>query len=56
MRIFLQCEVMIDEGGDFLKDFSNFGVKGQQWAFKFNLLFFYLARGNIFTLCYCLGC
>jgi hypothetical protein len=27
----------IDEVGEFPKDLSNFGVKGQQWAFKFNL-------------------
>jgi len=47
---------MIDEGGDYPKDLSNFGVKGQQWAFKFNLPFFYLAMGSISTLCYCLGC
>lgn len=53
---FLQCEVTIDEGGDFPKNLSSFGVKGQQWAFKFNLLSLYLARGSISTLCYCLGC
>jgi hypothetical protein len=56
MHIFLQCEVTIEEGGDFPKNLSSFGVKGRQWAFKFNLLSLYLARGSISTLCYFLGC